>query len=126
MKHVTNYQHNGVQMCEIKIQTKRLVIRDLDIADAEPVFKYRSDDAISRYQTFAPKSLDEVIQFIEENTNSFNIQGNWYQVGIYRNNQIIGDAGIHFIGSENKQCEIGYTIRKKYQRQGILKGRRIK
>ncbi len=34
---------------------------------------------------------------------------------------MIGDIGIHFIGPENKQVEIGYTISRDFQRQGFGK-----
>jgi len=38
---------------------------------------------------------------------------------IYAEEVLIGDAGIHFLDPENMQCEIGYTIAKKYQGNGF-------
>lgn len=108
-------------MNAIAIRTKRLVIKDLELADAETVYHYRSNDDISRYQSFSPGCMDDVNSFIIENTKQFNIQDNWYQVGVFYNQSVIGDIGIHFIGPDNTQCEIGYTIGKEHQKQGFGK-----
>jgi len=40
-------------------------------------------------------------------------------MGILNSGQIIGDIGIHFLGPNNTQCEIGYTVAKQYHRQGF-------
>ena len=43
----------------------------------------------------------------------------WFQLGIFikRKEELIGDIGIHFL-SDNKQCEIGYTLSSDYQGKG--------
>ena len=59
--------------------------------------------------------------FIAENiAQTPNIPDTWYQLGIVKKdtNELIGDIGIHFIGYENNQVEIGYTLDPEYQRKG--------
>ncbi len=108
-------------MLDIEIQTDRLVIKDLEISNAADMYKYRSHDLIIKYQSFYPKNVEEVIAFIKENTKHFNLEDNWHQVGIFNKAELIGDIGIHFVGPQNMQCEIGYTIDVKYQRKGYGK-----
>jgi RimJ/RimL family protein N-acetyltransferase len=108
-------------MSHIKIQTNRLVIKDLIPSNAEDMFTYRADEEISKYQSFCPKRINDVLSFIGDSTKNFDEQNNWFQVGIFFNEKIIGDIGIHFIGPENKQVEIGYTISRDFQRQGFGK-----
>jgi RimJ/RimL family protein N-acetyltransferase len=103
------------------ISTKRLVIKEISIADAPRVFEYRQAPEVLRFQSFNPKSIDEVHSFIRNEAMDFNKENTWLQLGIYLAGQLIGDMGIHFIGPENKQCEIGYTIDPKYQKNGYGK-----
>ncbi len=105
-------------MKNINIQTKRLNIKNINIAHADVMFSYRSNPLVYQYQSFRPKSLREVEEFINTYTKLFNIEGNWFQVGIFLDSNLIGDIGIHFVGPNNSQCEIGYTISPEYQNQG--------
>ncbi len=105
----------------LKIRTDRLAIRPLESADAEDMFHYRYDDEIKKYQSFHPENIEKVSSFIKENTLHFNVQDNWYQLGIFKADKLIGDIGIHFIGPQNMQCEIGYTIAVQHQRNGYGK-----
>jgi RimJ/RimL family protein N-acetyltransferase len=85
------------------------------------MFEYRSNDIIQKYQSFKPKDKAEIVKFIKINTKVFNKEDTWYQLGIFENGRLIGDIGIHFIGPDNKQCEIGYTISQNEQRKGYGK-----
>jgi RimJ/RimL family protein N-acetyltransferase len=102
------------------LTTNRLVMKALTAEDAKPLFAYRSAPEISLYQTWKPGALDEAIDFIEKNTREFNIEGTWFQLGIYEKERetLIGDFGLHFIEPYNAQVEIGFTIAKEYQRKG--------
>jgi len=104
------------------IKTERLILEKLKLEDAQAVFVYRSTDAVSKYQSFHPKTLEEVIAFIAENTKYIDIDDAWYQLGIYlHSGELIGDFGIHFVNKQNGICEIGYSIRPDYQRKGYGK-----
>jgi RimJ/RimL family protein N-acetyltransferase len=105
-------------MNELTINTKRLTLHKIRIQDAEDVFRYRSDKDISKYQSFEPRNIKEVEDFIMSCTSDFGRENTWFQLGIYLMDKIIGDIGIHFIGPQNKQCEIGYTLAKEFQGYG--------
>ncbi len=83
------------------------------------MFSYRGDPLVSRYQSFRPHSIAEVERFIKRSSGNFNVEGTWHQVGIFLDGTLIGDIGIHFIGPDNTQCEIGYTLAPDRQGKGL-------
>jgi RimJ/RimL family protein N-acetyltransferase len=104
------------------ISTRRLVLRDLTSADAANLFRYRTDPDIARYQSWIPASVREVDAFIQElGTRGPDSPGHWYQVGITLKDSgtLIGDCGIHTPGDNPRQSEIGITLDKPWQRQGL-------
>ncbi len=100
------------------LTTSRLLLKPLSSADAEAVFSYRSNPEVARYQNFYPATVEETSAFILNNTQDFSAEDTWFQLGIYCQNQLIGDFGIHFIGPINSQCEIGYTLALQAQGKG--------
>lgn len=102
------------------IETERLVLRDLHMNDKEAIFGYRSDAETNQFQSWIPKTIEEVEGFIIRNSKEFNQPETWYQLLITDKNtkDIIGDVGVHFIDSENKQVEFGITLGKKYHQKG--------
>jgi RimJ/RimL family protein N-acetyltransferase len=104
------------------ILTKRLVIRLLEIGDAEAMFNNRSDPDISRYQSWEPESVEEMQNFILDLAEiEIGTPGRWYQLGIFirDSRDIAGDAGIHTQEEDPRQVEIGITLAKAYQGRGL-------
>ncbi|MGB1121741.1 MAG: GNAT family N-acetyltransferase [Saprospiraceae bacterium] len=103
------------------LTTQRTFIRPIQPSDSEPIFRYRSDAMTNKYQGFIPKTLQEVDDFIATNPTEINQKNTWFQLVIIEKitNQIIGDIGIHFIGNDGFQCEIGCTLDKNYHGKGL-------
>jgi RimJ/RimL family protein N-acetyltransferase len=101
------------------ITTDRLLLRRLEINDRDDFFRYRSLPEIYKYQSFMPKNVAEVDDFIRNNQSNSNIANTWFQLAIVNKNEemLIGDIGIHFL-EDNAQIEIGYTLAPSYQGQG--------
>jgi RimJ/RimL family protein N-acetyltransferase len=119
---IVDNKYKDISVNNIVIKTERLLLEKLKLEDAQTVFYYRSNDTVSRYQTFHPKTLEDAITFITENTKHIDIDDSWFQLGIYLNSgELIGDFGIHFINKQNGICEIGYTIKPDKQRNGYGK-----
>ena len=106
---------------QIDIRTPRLVLHDLSINNAMAMYTYRKDKSIQLFQSFHPENIEDVQNFILSNASDFNIENKWFQIGIYLEGALIGDIGIHFLGPDNMQCEIGYTISVDYQKKGYGK-----
>lgn len=107
-------------MKTIPIETERLILRDIIPADRQAIFDYRSDAETNKFQSWIPKNPEEVDEFIQKNYKEFNLPETWYQILITdkETGTVIGDIGIHFIGEENKQVELGITINKKFHGKG--------
>lgn len=105
----------------VSIETPRLSLHDLSINDSMAMFEYRKNENVKLYQSFHPENIEEVKNFILSNSSDFDIENRWFQIGIYLEGVLIGDMGIHFIGPDNRQCEIGYTISVEYQKKGYGK-----
>jgi RimJ/RimL family protein N-acetyltransferase len=101
------------------ITTDRLLLRKLEINDRDEFFTYRSLPEIYEYQSFMPKNISEVDDFINRIPSNPNIPNTWFQLAIVNKNEdmLIGDIGIHFL-EDNAQIEIGYTLAPSYQGQG--------
>lgn len=84
------------------------------------MFAYRSLPEVLRYQSWEPKSLDEVQSFIKKNAEQeFNAAG-WYQIGIAleSDDTLIGDCGINILDYDWRMAEFGITIAPSFQSRG--------
>jgi RimJ/RimL family protein N-acetyltransferase len=104
----------------MKLETKRLIIRPIEIEDKHEVFKCRSDQEANKYQGWIPANLTDVETFIEGLSKEVNVPGTWFQFVIQEKEtqKIIGDLGIHFLDKEGKQAELGITLNKDFQNMG--------
>ncbi len=101
------------------ITAGRLLLRRLEIKDRDDFFRYRSLPEVYKYQSFMPKNVTEVDDFIRGNHSNPNIPNTWFQLAISKRDEdvLIGDIGIHFL-EDNAQVEIGYTLAPSYQGKG--------
>lgn len=105
------------------MKTSRLQIKPISHKDAEALFNYRKDKEANKYQGWVPESLTEAQDYIARLTKKMNTPDTWFQMGVYliENNKLIGDIGIHFIGPQNQQVELGITIDKNFHKKGYAK-----
>lgn len=105
----------------MKLETKRLILRPIALDDKYEIFDYRSDKVSNKYQGWIPKTIDDVESFIGKISTKINETETWFQFVITEKetHKIIGDLGIHFFDSENKQAEIGCTLNKEFQNKGF-------
>lgn len=106
--------------CFEGIQTERLRIRELQRQDAAPMYEYRSNADIARYQSWQPASLSEVQEFIAINGERGELApGSWHQLAIVSpEDLLIGDIGLHLL-EDGRQLEIGITVAPAFQHRGI-------
>ncbi len=100
------------------IQTKRLLLRPLTLADAEAFFRYRSLPEICRFQSFQPKTRAEIEAFLRASENTpQDAPGTWRQLAVcLHSGTLIGDIGVHTL--DDCQLELGYTLAPEHQRKG--------
>jgi RimJ/RimL family protein N-acetyltransferase len=102
------------------LETKRLILRPIALDDKYEIFEYRSDEESNKYQGWIPKTIADVESFIGKISTKINEAETWFQFVIIEKetHKIIGDLGVHFFDSENKQVEIGCTLNKDFQNIG--------
>lgn len=105
----------------VSLQTKRLLIRVLSRADAAALYRYRSDPRVGLYQNFRPQSIAAAAAFIAQAAPVPNRPDTWHQLGLFllASGELVGDIGLHFLGPDAAQVEIGYTLAPEYQGQGL-------
>ncbi|MDE3211404.1 MAG: GNAT family N-acetyltransferase [Pseudomonadota bacterium] len=103
------------------LRTPRLCLDALRAEDAEALFGYRADPAVSRYQGWRPASLAEVCDFIERQAHAPpEAPGRWVQRAIRRRDggALIGDLGLHLPADADGAVEFGITIAPAWQGRG--------
>ncbi len=105
-----------------QLETKNIILREIQLSDAEAVFQFFSDVDVLKYHDA------EVFTSVERATRLIN---HWHdrflsrqgiRWGIVRKNEniIIGTCGYRFWGKPLFCAEIGYELTKAYWRQGIM------
>lgn len=99
----------------------RIVLRRLRADDLAAFQAYRHDPSVGRYQGWTAQSDDAATAFFEEMYRIKLLQrGAWTQLAIARREDdgLIGDIGIR-IAEDGSEAEIGFTLGRAAQRQGL-------
>lgn len=101
------------------LETERLILRMVTMADAQDMFELRADKVAMRYiQKPLVKSIAEVEALITKMTNlSERIQ---WAITLKDDNKIIGTIGYHYIEKENYRAEIGYMLSPAHWNTGLM------
>ena len=102
------------------LQTERLTIRPITMEDKNEIFEYRRDKATNKYQGWIPETIADVEAFIGKLPQQINVPETWFQFAIVERatQKVVGDLGVHFIGPDNRQAEIGCTLNKAFHKRG--------
>ncbi|SCC49676.1 Acetyltransferase, GNAT family [Bacillus wiedmannii] len=103
-----------------KLETERLLLRELTLLDAETMFRYFSKESVIRY--FGMDSFENIEQAkttIQTFKNRYE-EGSVFRWGIEKKGtgQLIGTCGFHLINKHHKRAEIGYELDDTYWGQG--------
>ena len=110
--------HCGTYM----IETKRLLLREFMVEDAEAMFQnWASDKEVTKFLTWpAYTSLDTAIHILNEWTASYE-KPDFYQWAIVPKNlnEPIGSISVVSINEKTQMAEIGYCIGRPWWNRGI-------
>lgn len=102
------------------IHTERLALSPLVAADAPALFAYRSDPQVARFQGFRPASRDDAAAFIAAlPTGPLGSETGWTQLGIRRDERLVGDLGVRFAAPDRQQVEVGVSLHPDAQGTGL-------
>lgn len=105
-----------------KLETERLVIKNLCPDDAKDMYEYSRDPRVSKYLLWSPHlNLAESQGVIESLCKRYKkgLYGDW---GVYLKSEgkLIGTVGYSHIDSNIDSCEIGYVLSPKYHGNGYM------
>jgi len=106
----------------IKFMTNRLILRPLQLADAESMFLgWATDMDVVRYLSWKPHiSVDETKRIISYWMSNYP-DPKFYVWGIQlKNGSLIGTISIHSIHDGFERGEVGYALMKRYWNQGYM------
>ena len=104
------------------IETERLVIRLLRLADAESIFEYAQDPEVTRFVAFETHSNIEVSRaFINKALDSYEkFEPCALAIDLKSESKLIGSIGYHNWKEKDRCIEIGYALSKPYWGLGII------
>jgi ribosomal-protein-alanine N-acetyltransferase len=105
----------------MKLETERLILRDLVKDDWQRVLEYQSDPLYLRYYEWTERTPEAVQKFVgwlldnEKQTPRIKFQ---LAVTLKSNNLLIGNCGIRMDDAKSRQADIGYELDPKYWNHG--------
>ena len=109
---------------KLDLQTDRLQISPLEAADLDSFVRYRQQPEVARFQSWdCDFSREQGLKLIQSQAGiSFPPPGEWLQLGVRDKStgKLLGDLALHSLERENSY-EIGFTIAKEHQGEGIGK-----
>lgn len=106
----------------IKLNTNRLILRPLQLADAESMYLgWATDMDVVKYLSWKPHiSVDETKRIISYWMSNYP-DPKFYVWGIQlKNGSLIGTISIHSVHDGFERGEVGYALMKRYWNQGYM------
>lgn len=104
------------------LKTERLILRQLEIDDAEAVLFLRSDPGINQYiHRPVPQNLEDAKAFIRKiNANIDDGSTIYWSIARPDHPKMIGAVSLWHFSEDGTIAEVGYELDTKFHRQGIM------
>ncbi|RLJ33412.1 ribosomal-protein-alanine N-acetyltransferase [Chryseobacterium sp. 7] len=106
----------------MKLETKRLLLRDINESHVEDILRIRSNEVINQFVIRnSPKNNYDALQFIltiKERTK--NNQTIYLGISLKDQPNLIGTICLWNFSNDRKTAEVGYELLPEYHRQGIM------
>ena len=105
-----------------KLETSRLILRQIRMQDAEDIFEWSSDERVARYVLWEPhQSISETRDYIRYIRSAYRhrLPSSW-AIELKTNGQVIGTIGFMWISYENRSAEVGYSMSSSFWGQGLM------
>ncbi|MDP4200869.1 MAG: GNAT family N-acetyltransferase [Bacteroidota bacterium] len=105
-----------------RLETERLVLREITMADQVAIFEYASDPEATQYMVFPThRSVDETIPFIESCPRDFAARTRIeFGIVLKENGTLIGTCGMHHFAPDHHRLEIGYILNRSRWGKGYM------
>ncbi|ASK30134.1 alanine acetyltransferase [Chryseobacterium sp. T16E-39] len=106
----------------MKLETERLILKNIDESNVEDILRIRSNEVINRYvMRNSPKTNYDALEFIltiKERTK--NNQTVYLGISLKDQSNIIGTICLWNFSEDRKVAEVGYELLPDYHRRGIM------
>ena len=104
------------------LETKRLLLRDMNHDDAESIYQYLSDPDVIQYLEGNTDTLDEARGYVSWCIDTFYEKKTDIRWGIElkENSKLIGDCGFGHTDEPKRPTELGYMLSKEYWNKGYM------
>ena len=102
------------------IETDRLILRKLNVEDADDMYEYASNLKVTRHMTWDEHlSIEQTVFYLLTVEEAYKKREllDW-AVTLKSNKKMIGTCGFTFWNEMHQYTELGYVISHKFQRQG--------
>lgn len=104
------------------LETKRLLLREIRVEDAEAIFAYCSDPTATQFFMNPLTELSQARPIAEEYYNYFHTgKGIVWGLSLKENPTLIGTCGYEIFSQWDRRGDIGYDLAPAYWRQGLMK-----
>ncbi len=102
------------------IETARLTLRRLEIADAEMMFhNWTGDDKVTRFLRWdAHKTIEATREMIRQWVNSYQHDSTYYWGMYLKDGEMIGSIGVTITSEYDSKGALGYKIGSRWWNQG--------
>lgn len=98
-----------------RIETQRLILRELEETDTQEVHKYASDTEVTKYVPFGPNTLKQTEEFVRM-CIKYQYQKDRvdFELAVIekKDSKLIGACGLHISDREYREGWIGYSLNK--------------
>ncbi|WP_027380645.1 GNAT family N-acetyltransferase [Chryseobacterium daeguense] len=106
----------------MKLETERLLLKEINESHVEDIFKIRSNEVINQFvQRNSPKNNYDALQFIlsiKERTKDN--QSFYWGISLKNKTGLIGTICLYNFSEDRKVAEIGYELLPDFHHQGIM------
>jgi ribosomal-protein-alanine N-acetyltransferase len=104
------------------LTTDRLVLRPLDMGDADALFQLRTNAEVNRYLIRpVPKSIEEVYAYVEKIHGLLADNKSFYWVLCLKtDNKLIGTICLWNFSDEQDVADLGYELSPEFQGMGLM------
>jgi [ribosomal protein S5]-alanine N-acetyltransferase len=105
-----------------RLETARLVLRAMSLADAGDLLRVCSDERVAEFQDWGPLGrVSEATQFITERMDLFQrrVRISW-GLGLGPNGPLIGQIGMHSISLRDRRAEVAFDLKSDFWRRGLM------
>ncbi|MBE6691728.1 MAG: GNAT family N-acetyltransferase [Ruminococcaceae bacterium] len=109
-------------LSSIPFETERLIIRQVNINDAEDMYEYSSIPEVSEYLLWSPHlNIETTKGYIISLQSRYlkGLYGDW-AIELKNSDKMIGTCGYAHLDLKEKNCEIGYVLSPFFRNKGYM------